>query len=256
MGQFSVKISHRHGSILSENQHARVTALEQLDQAHATIAALRTGQAEAEERLAALVADLQQAGERAAMLEQERSTLAGEIDQLQTTLTEASTERAEAARALAAADQARAETARQLAEAESTIDTLEGDRADLEQRLAGLGLDVLRATSTLDERDRALAALERELMATQTAASDARNQIAELAIERRDLDAELDALRASQRWLPQVAQYHGFYAKLPARRWAEETPRNQEELASLLADLGRALDLDTGLCPCRSRSPA
>ena len=227
--------------------NARATALAQLDQAQATVAALRTGQAEAEERLAALDADLQQAGERAAALEQERSTLADEIDQLQTTLAETSREREDAARALAAADQARATTVRQLAEAESTIDTLEGSRADLEQRLAGLGLDVLRATSALDVRDRELAALERELTAAQTAASDARNQIAELAIERRDLDAELAALRASQRWLPQVAQYHAFYAKLPARRWAEETPRNQEELASLLADLGQALDLNRPL---------
>lgn len=82
-----------------------------------------------------------------------------------------------------------------------------------------------------------MASLEEELTTTLAAKNDARNQIPQLAIERRDLDAELTSLRASQRWFPQVSKYHAFYAKLPTRRWAGESPQDQTELDNLLAEL-------------------
>lgn len=231
----------------AEADDIRGTAMTELAGARSTIDTLRIEQAEAEQRLAAFDVALQQAGDQAAVIEQERSVLAGEIDQLQAAIADASSERDNATSALAAADQARGDTAEQLAEAETTIEALEGDRTDLQRRLAAAALQVQTASSSLDDRDRQLAALGRELTTAQTAASDARNQIAQLAIERRDFDAELAALRASQRWLPQVAQYHAFYARLPARRWVEESAEQREELNNLLVDLGRALELDRAL---------
>lgn len=232
---------------LVESNKGREIALAELDESEATIVALRGEQADAEQRLAILDAKLNEAGDTAKEFEQERKVLTGQIDRLQTTLAEASSERDHATRALATANQARAETARQLAENQEILEAIEDERADLERRIALAALQAETVASILQQRDRRLASLEGQLSTAKAAENDARNQIAQLAIERRDLDAELDSLRAGQRWLPQVAKYHAFYAKLPPRRWAEESPQDQNELDNLLADLGRALGRDESL---------
>ena len=226
---------------LAESNETREIALAELDESEATIVALRGDQAEAEQRLTVLDAELNEAGDAAKEFAQERSVLTSRIDRLQTALSETSSERDDATRALADANQARTEAARQLADNQEYLEELENDRAELERRLASAALQAETIASTIQQRDRRLASLEEALAITQTAENNARNQIAQLAIERRDLDAELASLRASQRWLPQVAKYHAFYAKLPPRRWAEESPQDRGELDNLLADLGRVL---------------
>ena len=229
---------------LAESNEAREIALAELDESEATITALRGEQVDAEQRLAVLDAKLNEADDTVKKFEQERSASTSQINRLQTALAEASSERDDATRALAAANKARAETALQLADNQETLEALEEERTDLERRLVLAALQAETIASTVQQRDRHLASLEEELAIVQAAENDARNQIAQLAIERRDLDAELVSLRANQRWLPQVAKYHNFYAKLPERRWAEESPQDQNELNNLLADLGNALSLD------------
>ncbi|MEM7475309.1 MAG: hypothetical protein AAF483_09985, partial [Planctomycetota bacterium] len=232
---------------LAEASETREIALAELDESEATIVALRREQADAEQRLAVLDAKLNEANDTANEFEQERSVLTGRIDRLQTALAGASSERDDSTRALADANLARAETARQLANNQEALEATEDERADLERRLVLAALQAETVASTIQQRDRRLTSLEEQLTIAQAAEDDARDQIAQLAIERRDLNAELASLRASQRWLPQVAKYHAFYAKLPPRRWAEESPQDQNELDNLLADLGRALGRDEPL---------
>ena len=249
---------------LAAAEEAQTSAIAELAAAEEAVSTLRLERSTLEQRVAALDIESKEAQRQADDIDQQRAELAAQLRSVRTVLDQAVSERDEAATALAAvqsetkslqeqvararselieAEKARTEAEQQLADLEADNDELKGGLADLQQQVATLALAGQATRSQLEDRSRQLAGLEQQLVLAQTEAANARNQIVQLAIERRDLDAELEELRGKQRWLAQVAQYHGFYANLPQRRWVEASAEDQSELNQLLSDLGQRLGL-------------
>ncbi|MGI9435979.1 MAG: hypothetical protein ACR2Q4_14325 [Geminicoccaceae bacterium] len=101
-----------------------------------------------------------------------------------------------------------------------------------------------RMAATLANRDRQLAEADQELTSAQAETADTRQQLAQLAIDRRDLETQLAGLQQQRRWPSQVAEYHQYFATQPPRRWAEVSSKDQGAIKQYLADLGRDLGLD------------
>lgn len=258
------------GTDLAAAEATQTSAIAELAQTEENVSVLQSERDQLEQRVAALDAESQESQRQADDVNRQRIELAAELQRVQTALDEAATERDEATMALASvqsettslqeqlasvrselgeSETARTEAEQQLADLQADNDELKSGLADLEQQVAVFALEGQATRSQLEDRNRQLAGVQQQLASAQSAAADARNQIAQLAIERRDLDAELDELRGKQRWLAQVAQYHGFYAELPQRRWVEESAEDGRELNQLLSDLGQELDLTGPLPP-------
>ena len=249
---------------LAAAEESQTSAIAELAAAEEAVSTLRSERSALEQRVAALDIGSKEAQRQADDIDQQRTELAAQLRNVQTVLDQAVSERDEAGTALAAvqseteslqeqvararselteSEKGRTEAEQQLAGLEADNDELRRGLANLQQQVATLALAGQATRSQLEDRNRQLAGLEQQLVSAQTEAADARNQIAQLAIERRDLDAELEELRGKQRWLAQVAQYHGFYANLPQRRWVEASAEDQSELDQLLSDLGQRLGL-------------